>query len=64
MAAMTEKVRYAQRVAYLGSVEKIRVALANEYSPDERLPPRTVLQQIIDKRTRAKAVHYAGRQVA
>ena len=42
----------ARQFAYLGSIDRIKVALANEFSPDTPLPSKAAIQGILDARAR------------
>ena len=54
--------RYARSLAYLGSVDKMRAALANEFGADRPLPSTKVLQGMLDERCRTpRSVHFLGR---
>lgn len=39
-----------KRLAYLGTVERVQVALTNEYGRGHPMPPRSYIQNAIDER--------------
>ena len=52
-----------RRVLYLGTVEKVRVALANEFSPDTPLPSAKTIQRHLDERKGKGPRNMAQRRV-
>ncbi len=41
---------HARSLAYLGTVDKIMAALANEYGSDRPLPSRAYIQEVLERR--------------
>jgi hypothetical protein len=52
-----------KRFLYLGDVNKIRTALANEFSPDTPLPSAKAIQNALDLRKGIKHRNTAQRRV-
>jgi hypothetical protein len=45
---------HAEKLAYLGDVSKVMMALSYEYGSDRPMPSRAAIQAMIDKHKRAK----------
>ena len=54
-AKMTEIKAETRRLAYLGAVDKVWTALANEYGTDRTLPSKAFIAQCIADRKAGKA---------
>jgi hypothetical protein len=62
-ATMADMRRHARRLAYLGAVDKITAALANEYGTYRKLPSRAFIEQVLFERN-APRRPYGGNQAS